>query len=229
MFAEVDDQRQKMKKILQGERSHYFEMKKMVNAKEMEIRRLKRENLNIKSEIQACNILLKRAEQLSSVHNRNYLAQLECDKQELQKELKMSEEKLIDVLSEKKMHWVETMLTTTAQESRDLKDKNYVLLREKTMLADNHSKALKDLSKARLDSIKLKVLLGRIVDEHKIQINEALYSDIGVGSEIFENMRLEDYETESDDVNVDEEEDKAENESMRIITQTHTHTHTQLL
>lgn len=39
-------------------------MKKAYNAKEMEIRRLKRENCNIKQEIQACSNLFKRSDQV---------------------------------------------------------------------------------------------------------------------------------------------------------------------
>lgn len=64
LFAEVDDQRQQMKSILHNQKIHYLEMKKAYNAKEMEIRRLKRENCNIKQEIQACSNLFKRSDQV---------------------------------------------------------------------------------------------------------------------------------------------------------------------
>ncbi|KAG5674482.1 hypothetical protein PVAND_004450 [Polypedilum vanderplanki] len=215
LFAEVDDQRQKMKKILQSERNHYLEMKRAVNAREMEIRRLKRENLNIKSEIETCNQLLKRGEQVASSHTKIYITQLEADKQNLQRLLRESEEKLLDVLNEKKLHWVESVLTATTKESRNLQDKNYVLLREKTLLADNHSKILKDLSKARLDGIKLKVLLGRIVDEFNIKINESHYSDIGVEHEIFENLQLADYSTNDSIQSLNKFEEEEENVSIK--------------
>lgn len=48
LFAEVDDQRQKMKQILQSQSQKYKEMHKMLNQQKMENRRLKRENENIK-------------------------------------------------------------------------------------------------------------------------------------------------------------------------------------
>ena len=64
LFAEVDDQRQQMKSILHNQKIHYMEMKKAYNAKEMEIRRLKRENCNIKQEIQTCSNLFKRSDQV---------------------------------------------------------------------------------------------------------------------------------------------------------------------
>lgn len=182
-----------MKKILQGERSHYLEMKKAFNAKEIEIRRLKRENLNIKSEIQACSNQLKRGELLSSNHLKIYVSNLECEKKNLESQLKMMEERLTDLAKEQKMHWVETVLTSSSREARELKDKHYVLLREKTALADSHSKTLKELAKMRLDGIKLKSLLGRIVDDFKIKIDETKYDDLDIDEDIFENLRLEQY------------------------------------
>lgn len=183
-----------MKKILQGERSHYLEMKKAFNTKEMEIRRLKRENLNIKSEIQACSNQLKRSEHLASTHLKVYIANLECDKKSLESQLKEMEERLKDLATDQKMNWIETVVTSSSREARELKDKHYVLLREKTSLADNHSKTLKELAKVRLDSIKLRALLGRIVDEFKIKIDEAQYDDLDIDDGIFENLKLEDYE-----------------------------------
>ncbi len=70
LFAEVDDQRQKMKEILQKQNQTYLDMKKSYNCQKMEIRRLKRENVNIKQEIQACSNLFHRADQ---VYIRKYL------------------------------------------------------------------------------------------------------------------------------------------------------------
>lgn len=203
-----------MKAILQGERSHYTEMKKAYNAKEMEIRRLKRENLNIKSEIQSCNKLLERGEQLSSNHTKIYITQLESDKHKLEMQLISMEQKLIDMSKQQKMHWVETILTSTSKESRDLKDKNYILLREKTSLADSHARVLKDLAKARLDGIKLKSLLGRIVVEHKLEIDENNYCDIGIEDEVFENLKVEPFEMIDVDDFIDERSIKPEDESI---------------
>ncbi|XP_070492402.1 putative leucine-rich repeat-containing protein DDB_G0290503 [Chironomus tepperi] len=219
LFAEVDDQRQKMKKILQGERSHYLEMKKAYNSKEMEIRRLKRENLNIKSEIQACSNQLKRGEHLSSNHLKIYVSNLECDKKNLENQLKMMEERLIDLAKDQKMHWVETVLTSSSREARELKDKNYVLLREKTALADNHSKTLKELAKMRLEGIKLKSFLGRIVDEFKIKIDETKYDDLDIDEGIFENLRLEQYESlDSYDTNGSKQQNEESNDMLNEST-----------
>ncbi|KAL7042898.1 hypothetical protein ACKWTF_001328 [Chironomus riparius] len=219
LFAEVDDQRQKMKKILQGERSHYLEMKKAFNSKEMEIRRLKRENLNIKAEIQACSNQLKRGEHLSTSHLKIYVSSLECDKKYLENQLKIMEERLIDLAKDQKMHWVETVLTSSSREARDMKDKYYVLLREKTALADSHSKTLKEIAKVRLDCIKLKCLLGRVVDEFQIRIDETQYDDLEIDEAIFENLKLENLQALRSDDQTQQNEDSNEmlNESTIIL------------
>lgn len=219
LFAEVDDQRQKMKRILQGERTHYLEMKKAYNAKEMEIRRLKRENLNIKSEIQLLNNQLKRGEQLSSNHTKIYITNLENDKQNLETQLKRMEERLADLANEQKMHWVESVLTSASKEARDLKDKNYVLLREKTSLADNHSKTLKELARARLDSIKLKVLLGRIVEDFKIKIDETNYYDLDIEEGVFDNLKVEEYEPYDQPNSFGNIEETTENEASGMLNE----------
>lgn len=82
LFAEVDDQRQEIKKILQNQNKTYmevslltlfrsliikflnFQMKKSFDIQKREIRRLKRENDDIKEEIQICSSLFQRAEQI---------------------------------------------------------------------------------------------------------------------------------------------------------------------
>lgn len=216
LFAEVDDQRQKMKMILKGERQHYLEMKKAYNSKEMEIRRLKRENLNIKSEIQACTNQLLRGEKLSKDQMRTYISSLEINKQNLEKELKQMQQNLIDLAGEQKMHWVETVLTASSKEAREMKDKFYVLLREQTNLTDAHHKALKELAKVRLDGIKLKVLLGRIVYDYKLKINESQYDDLDVDETVFENLKLEDCEAfEPNEIN-DEKVDKPDDSSAML-------------
>lgn len=55
MFAEVDDQRQAMKKLLNAQKKSYLEMKKIYSESEYEIRRLKRENTSMRTELEACS------------------------------------------------------------------------------------------------------------------------------------------------------------------------------
>lgn len=84
MFAEVDDHRQKIKHAFESQSHHYievdyifiglvnlffiyfkylFKMKNQLRTKELEIRGLKRKNINIKQEIELCQNLFMRADQ----------------------------------------------------------------------------------------------------------------------------------------------------------------------
>jgi hypothetical protein len=205
LFAEVDEQRQKMKKILQNERIHYLDMRKAFNAKEMEIRRLRRENLNIKAEIQSCSSLLNRSDSLVLQNLKLQVAQLEGEKKTLETQLKEMEMRLIDMSKEQNLRWIETMMTSASKEVREMKDKVFVLMREKNSVIDNCSKTMKDLSRAKLEIVKYKTLLGRIVDEFKVKIKPEKYFDIGVSEEFLDNLK-------SDDMDVDDQEESIKND-----------------
>lgn len=62
LFAEVDDQRQVMKKLLADQKKSYLQMKKIFNESEYEIRRLKRENTAMHTELQACSAIFCNAD-----------------------------------------------------------------------------------------------------------------------------------------------------------------------
>lgn len=57
LFAEVDDQRQVMKHLLASQKKSYLEMKKIFNESKFEIHRLKRENIAMHTELQACSTI----------------------------------------------------------------------------------------------------------------------------------------------------------------------------
>lgn len=193
MFAEVDDQRQKMKTILQGERAHYNDMKKLFNSKEIEIRRLKRENCNIKTEIQTCSGLLQRGEQIEVQTLNAQVTFLHNENRKLLKELMEMEKKLVDLANEQNLGWIESLMTSASTETRDLKEKLMQVMIEKASLVDIFAKSQKELSKARLDCVKLKILLGRIVEANSIKINENDFLDIGVDQEVLENLKNDEF------------------------------------
>lgn len=194
LFAEVDDQRQMMKVILQGERSHYLEMKKSFNAKELEIRRLKRENMNIKQEIEACSSLLSRGNQIATQALTAHVALLLNDNKKLQGLLAENEKQLIDLAGEQKLGWIGSVLSTANNENRDLKDKYFTLMLQKTSIADNLNKIQRELAKARLDCVKLKMLIARLLDANNIQFNPLDFLDLGLDDEVLENLKTEEYE-----------------------------------
>lgn len=188
-----------MKSILQGERFHYLDMKKSFNAKEMEIRRLKRENMNIKKEIQSCSNLLARGEQVVIESLTTRVNQLQNDNKNLEKFLAESERKLIDLAEMKNMGWIETMMTTSNNESREARDKLFNLMVQKNALADNFSKTQKELAKVRLDCVKLKVFLTRIIESNNLNINERDFLDIGLDEEVLESLKVEQLENTNED------------------------------
>ena len=146
-----------------------MEMKRAYNSKEMEIRRLKRENCNIKQEIQSCSNLFKRSDQvllrkktlehvnmyfetnfnfylfLESLNSR--VSQLLRDNRNLEVLLSSSEKNLIDLAKTQNIDWIESLLVTSNNDTRDLKDKLYQCLLEKSSLGDILQKTQKELAK----------------------------------------------------------------------------------
>lgn len=194
LFAEVDDQRQKMKKVLQGERAHYNDMKQICNAKEMKIRQLKRENMNIKQEIQVCAGLLRRGEQIEIETMSAELNKLRNDNKDLESRLKMSERRLNDLATKQNLDWVNSVLSTSSEETSKLRSDQMVLMIQNTSLADSLHKSQKELVQIRLDCVKLKMFLRRIVDLNNIKIRNSDYVDIGLDNEVIEGIKVEEFE-----------------------------------
>lgn len=184
-----------MKSILKNERAHYNDMKKLFNSKEMEIRRLKRENHNIKTEIQTCSSLLRRGQQIELQTLNNQVGFLHNENRKLSKELTEMEKKLKDLASDQNLEWIQSLMTSATFETRDLKDKLMREMMEKTSLSDNFARAQRELAKARLDCVKLKILLGRIVDANGIKIDENDFDDIDIEQEVLENLKIEEFES----------------------------------
>lgn len=188
-----------MKVMLQCERTHYLEMKKSFNAKEMEIRRLKRENATIKQEIQACSNILLRGDQIALKTQREHAALLMNENGKLREELLMCEKKLIDLANEQNLGWVESLLSTANAETRLLKDKLFANMLEQSSLSDHLKKNMDELGKARLDCIKLKMLLRQLVSSNGIKINDEDFKDIKLDPDVLENLKVEEYETLEED------------------------------
>lgn len=191
-----------MKLIIQGERAQFHEMKKLCNVREIEIRRLKRENMNIKTEIQECTNLLMRGEQ---IHVQELSAQVVClrnDNKKLEARLASTEKNLSDLAKENpSVAWVGSVLSTANDETRELKEKLFTLMIDKTALADSLSKAQRELAKARLDCVKFKMLISRIVDQNNLRLCQDDFIDIGLDEEVFDSIKTEQIEgiNEQDD------------------------------
>lgn len=62
LFAEVDDQRQHMKRVLAAQKTHYAQMKVEYGRSQQEIRSLKRENAAMKKELEICAAMFMNAD-----------------------------------------------------------------------------------------------------------------------------------------------------------------------
>jgi len=108
-----------MKEILQMERAHYLDMKKSYNSKEIEIRRLRRENTNIKNEIQACATLLMRGERIESEALKSQINQLTLELKKLERTLKETQQKVIDLAKRQNLGWIESILLSSSDDQRE--------------------------------------------------------------------------------------------------------------
>jgi hypothetical protein len=122
------------------------------------------------------------------------VSQLQQEKRNLEGLLITSEKNLTDLAKSMKIDWVESLLETANNETRDLKEKLYALMVQKSSLDDNYYRIEKDLAKSRLDKVKLKILLGRIIDENNIDILKSNYKDIDIEPELMENLKHENFE-----------------------------------
>jgi len=77
---------------------------------------------------------------------------------------------------------------------RKLKQKKINFPFESVFL-DNLNKSRREAAKLRLDCVKFKILLGRIVDENSIRLCHNDFLDIGLDEEVFEALKIEEYET----------------------------------
>lgn len=194
LFAEVDEQRQQLKKVLIIERAHYNEMKKSVNAKEMENRRLKRENMNIKTEILTCSELLRRGEQIATESTSTLASQLLNENKKLKSSLASSQKNIEDLATEKKLEWVAAIVSTATKDARETKEKFLQLSLEKTSLAESLNKSYKDLSKSRLDCVKYRQLLSRVIDANKVKLKRQDVYEIGFDEEVYASLAIEEFE-----------------------------------
>lgn len=209
LFAEVDDQRQKMKSVLQGERSHYTEMKKSFNSKEIEIRRLKRENFNIKQEISNCSNLITRGEEIALKSLTDLVNHLRNENKKLEALSASTERKLMDAAKSQNFGWIDSLITASNNECRELKDKLLTVQVDNTSLAGILKKAQKDLAIARLEAVKMKIFLGKLIETHNIKLQEIDMIDSGIADEDFCNFTTEKLE-KFDVSEIEESQDKAD-------------------
>ncbi|KAI8042284.1 hypothetical protein M5D96_003586 [Drosophila gunungcola] len=110
LFAEVDDQRQVMKQLLAAQKKSYLDMKKTFTDSQFEIRRLKRENVAMHTELQACSTIFCSADKTYQNKLNERIRQLMAANDSLEKQLNLSQERMRQLASEKSVTWLDSML-----------------------------------------------------------------------------------------------------------------------
>ncbi|XP_059221975.1 protein Spindly [Stomoxys calcitrans] len=171
LFAEVDDQRQVMKQLLASQKKSYLQMKKIYNESEHEIRRLKRENIAMHTELEACSTIFCNADKVYQEKLNQRIRQLVNQNEELERKLKLNQERLKDLASEKSILWLESMLSFCKKETDDLKKQLHSVRLQMACLEEHHRNSQQDLARWRFEALKSRCLLldrEHLLTEHKI-------------------------------------------------------------
>ncbi|KAH8333503.1 hypothetical protein KR059_000390 [Drosophila kikkawai] len=171
LFAEVDDQRQAMKQLLAAQKKSYLEMKKTYADSQFEIRRLKRENVAMHSELQACSTIFCSADKTYRSKLNERIRYLMATNDSLEKQLKLSQERLRDLAKDKAVNWLDSMLDFCKRETHELKTQVHSLRIQKAGLEDQMRSVQQEMARWRFESLKSRcVLIDRenLLTEHKI-------------------------------------------------------------
>ncbi|XP_039497926.1 protein Spindly [Drosophila santomea] len=171
LFAEVDDQRQAMKQILAAQKKSYLEMKKTFTDSQFEIRRLKRENVAMHTELQACSTIFCSADKTYQNKLNERIRQLMSANDSLERQLNLSQERLRQMASEKSVTWLDSMLDFCKRETDELKVQLHSMRIQKAGLEERMRSVQQEMARWRFESLKSRcVLIDRenLLTEHKI-------------------------------------------------------------
>ncbi|XP_001356697.2 protein Spindly [Drosophila pseudoobscura] len=171
LFAEVDDQRQVMKQLLAAQKKSYLDMKKTFTESEFEIRRLKRENVAMHRELQACSTIFCSADKTYQNKLNERIRQLMRQNETLEQQLNVSQERLREVASEKNVTWLDSMLEFCKRETDEQKAQLHSMRIQKAALDEQMRSVQKEMARWRFESLKSRcVLIDRenLLTEHKI-------------------------------------------------------------
>ncbi|XP_054084738.1 protein Spindly-like [Zeugodacus cucurbitae] len=162
LFAEVDDQRQAMKKLLAAQKKSYIDMKKMCNDSQSEIRRLKRENIAMHTELKECTSIFCSADRTYQNRLNDRIRQLLCQVEGLEKQLKVSQSRLSDLANEKGVEWLDSMLSFCKHETDELKKQLHSVRIQKASLEEQLRNVQQQMTRWRFEALKTRcVLLDR--------------------------------------------------------------------
>ncbi|TMW54858.1 hypothetical protein DOY81_000091 [Sarcophaga bullata] len=177
LFAEVDDQRQAMKQLLAAQKKSYLQMKKIYNESEHEIRRLKRENISMHTELEACSSIFCNADKVYQEKLNERVRHLLNQNEELERKLKWTQDRLKELACEKGVIWLDSMLSFCKKETDDLKSQLHSVRIQKASLEEQLRNAQQDMARWRFESLKSRcILLDReqLLTENNISFNSIM-------------------------------------------------------
>ncbi|KAL7742097.1 hypothetical protein ACLKA6_018344 [Drosophila palustris] len=171
LFAEVDDQRQVMKHLLASQKKSYLDMKKIFNESKFEIHRLKRENIAMHTELQACSTIFCSADKTYQNKLNERIRQLMAQNVKLEHNLNVSQERLRELASQKSVTWLDSMLDFCKRETDELKAQLHSMHIQKATIDEQMRNVQQEMARWRFESLKSRcVLIDRenLLTEHKI-------------------------------------------------------------
>ncbi|XP_034474198.1 protein Spindly [Drosophila innubila] len=171
LFAEVDDQRQVMKHLLASQKKSYLDMKKIFNESKFEIHRLKRENIAMHTQLQACSTIFCSADKTYQNKLNERIRQLMAQNVKLERDLNVSQERLRELARQKSVTWLDSMLDFCKRETDELKTQLHSMHIQKATIDEQMRNVQQEMARWRFESLKSRcVLIDRenLLTEHKI-------------------------------------------------------------
>ncbi|XP_030384170.1 protein Spindly [Scaptodrosophila lebanonensis] len=171
LFAEVDDQRQVMKQMLADQKKSYLQMKKVFNESQYEIHRLKRENIAMHTELQACSTIFCSADRTLQNKLRERIRHLLSENDMLERKLNVTQERLRELANEKSVIWLDSMLDFCKRETDELKTQLRSTRIQNAGLEEEVRKTQQNMVRWRFESLRSRcVVIDRenLLTEHKI-------------------------------------------------------------
>ncbi|XP_055683619.1 protein Spindly-like [Lutzomyia longipalpis] len=200
LFAEVDDQRQKMKAILSAQSKKYNEMKAAYLEGQVEIKRLKKENSDIAEEF---NYIKKMFVNADVAFKKELLEQIGQQKKEImsvREKLMWTEEKLNETAKTHGVTWTNEMMKYCNTQVAKLEINLKTVLHQKIQLGEENHRKQQDLAKWRYKCLKYRCALMnrellleecgvKFPDIHEIPVNPNIQVDINNFDDTFEHQR----------------------------------------
>uniref|UniRef100_A0A1B0D2I4 Uncharacterized protein n=1 Tax=Phlebotomus papatasi TaxID=29031 RepID=A0A1B0D2I4_PHLPP len=197
LFAEVDDQRQKMRDILAAQSKKYNQMKALYREGEAEIKRLKRENSEIAEEFKFIKNMFLNADVTFKRQLQGQIGDLRRENGELRQRLAWTEEKLNQTAKDQGVNWLDEMLKYCDDRVKKMEENLKGVLNQKIQLDESNHKMQQDLSKWRYKCLKYKCALinrellleesgMKFPDIQDVPVNSSVQVDIDKFEDTFE-------------------------------------------